>query len=285
VVPDTPRTPRKRLLHWLATEPFIHFVLLGACIFAAYALWGLDRGTELHIRVSQADQERLRTVARQQWGKDPDAVQMRALVDQHIREEVLYREALTLELQRDDVIVRRRLVQKMEYLAQEDATQTSESQLREYFATHSDQYAALEVVDLQMLYFDPARRGASAKQDALLALQKAQSGQSVLGDPFMLGTLLSGQSLPMLERDFGPGFARAVANLPTGLWSGPVESVHGWHLVQVVRQPVSPAVRFEDVRERVASDLTHSVGNAASDAAYARLRARYSIEVQAAVQR
>jgi hypothetical protein len=280
VAPDTLGTPPKRLLRWLATEPFIHFVLLGACIFAAYGLWGSERGAELQIRISQADQQRLRAVARQQLGKEPDTAQMRALVDQHIREEVLYREALALELQRDDIIVRRRLVQKMEYLSQEGAATASESQLRDYFARHSDRYAIPAMADLQMDYFDPARRGAKAKHDAVDALQSAKAGQRLVGDPFMLGTQLSGQTLPMLERDFGPGFAASVAKMPTGDWSGPIESVHGWHLVQVSRRQDSPAVRFEDVRERVASDLTHSTDNPSSDAAYARMRARYTVEIQ-----
>jgi parvulin-like peptidyl-prolyl isomerase len=84
----------------------------------------------------------------------------------------------------------------------------------------------------------------------------------------------------MLERDFGPGFAAYVAKLPTGDWYGPIESVHGWHLVQVSRRQDSPAVRFEDVQERVASDLAHSTDNPSSDAAYARMRARYTVEIQ-----
>jgi len=84
----------------------------------------------------------------------------------------------------------------------------------------------------------------------------------------------------LLQRDFGPGFAASVAKLPTGVWSGPVESTHGWHLVQVSLRADSPAVRFEDVRERVVSDLSHSADNASRDAAYARMRSRYTVEVQ-----
>jgi len=277
---DTARTPYQRLLHWLATEPFLHFVLLGACIFAAYGVWGSNRDALLRITVSQADQERLRAVARQQWNKDPDAAQMRSLVDQHIREEVLYREAMALELQRDDAIVRRRLVQKMAYLLQDDTNAVSEKALQDYFMAHAGQYAAPATVDLQLRTFDPAQRGAAAKADALLALRRARAGKPVVGDPFMLGTLLSGQSPSMLERDFGSGFAQAVADLPVGLWSGPIASVHGWHLVFLAQRAAAPPVRFEDVRTRVANDLVNSAGNAASDAAVARLRARYTVDVQ-----
>ena len=277
---DTPHATYQRLLHWLATEPFLHFVLLGACIFAAYGLWGSDRGATLHITVSQADQERLRAVARQQWNKDPDAAQMQLLIDQHIREEVLYREAMALDLQRDDAIVRRRLVQKMAYLLQDDSSAVNEKVLQDYFTAHAEQYAVPATVDLQLRTFDPAQRGAAAKADALLALRRARAGKPVVGDPFMLGTLLSGQSPSMLERDFGSGFAQAVADLPVGLWSGPIASVHGWHLVFLAQRDAAPPVRFEDVRTRVANDLVNSAGNAASDAAVARLRARYTVDVQ-----
>lgn len=274
------QTSFQRLLHRLATDPFLHFLLLGACIFAAYAQWGASRGVDRQIRVSLADQARLRAVARQQTGHDPDPVQMRALVEQHIREEVLYREALALQLQRDDIIVRRRLVQKMEYLAQEDVLPVSETQLRDFFSKHPDRYATPATVELQMHYFDPARRGAATRHDAVAALQKFHSGQRIIGDPFMLGTRLSGQTLPMLERDFGPGFAHAVAELPAGAWSDPIESVHGWHLVQVARRTPMQAARFEEVRERVASDFNQSRGHTASDTAYARLRGFYTVEVQ-----
>ena len=277
---DTSNTPVRRLLHWLATEPFVHFVLLGACIFVAYGMWGPDRGGPLHIAVSQSDQEGLRAMARQQWGKDPDAAQMRLLIDRHIREEVMYREALALELQRDDAIVRRRLVQKMEYLSQDDTSPAAENVLRNYFTAHYQEYAAAAAADLQLVYFDPGRRGKEARADALLALGRVQANNPVPGDLFMLGSALYGQTASTLERDFGPGFAQALTVLPIGIWSGPIESVHGWHLVRVTHRQAAPVVRFEDVRDRVASDQTRANGQATSDAAYARLRERYTIEVQ-----
>ena len=111
----------KRLVHWLAAEPLLHFLLLGALIFLAYSVSHPQRaGDDRRIEVTAADTARLRALAVQQWGQPPDAQQMRDLVQSFIREEVLVREAVATGLDRDDIIVRRRLAQKMEFLAHEE---------------------------------------------------------------------------------------------------------------------------------------------------------------------
>ncbi len=272
---------RERLVRWLATEPLVHFLLLGALIFIAYDTWGLrNDAARLHITVGPADQQRLRAMARQQWGKEPDAAQMQVLIARHVREEVLYREALAAGLERDDVIVRRRLVQKMEFLAQEDARPADENALRAYFASNASQYSAPETRDLEVAYFSPAVRGASARPDAIKALKNALAGASPQGDNFLLGTILKEQTQAGLERDFGHPFGQAVWQIPVGTWAGPVESAHGWHLVRVLRQAAARPARYEEVRERIASDWAAAAIDPAQDAAYSRLRARYTVDVR-----
>ncbi len=271
---------RTRLWRWLIAEPFVHFVVLGALIFAAYAFWGAAPGSAaLRIEVTQADQERLRALATQQWGKPPDAAQMQALIDNHVREEVLYREALAAGLERDDVIVRRRLAQKMEFLLSAQRPQPSEAQLRDYFSSHSQQFANPAVINFDTVYFNPKPRGNAAQRDAQTALALARKGQAPAGDAFMLGTQFRASSQAQLERDFGADFVRSVWDLPLGQWSGPVPSVHGLHLVRVTARQPAQTPPFEQVRERVLAEWRNAATDPLSQAAYQRLRERYQVHV------
>ncbi|MGI9132800.1 MAG: peptidyl-prolyl cis-trans isomerase, partial [Rhodoferax sp.] len=259
---------------WLR-EPLLHFVLLGALIFAAHALWG-QGAARARIEVTRADQQRLRAQAVQQWGRVPEAAQMAELVEQWVREEVLYREALASGLDQDDMVVRRRLVQKMEFLVPVDLPAPDESALQDYFAAHRAQYAAVATLDLEQVYFAP---GAGAK--ATRALQALRRGQRVAGDNFMLGRTLQGQTRALLARDFGAPWADAVWALPAHRWEGPLQSAHGLHLVRVLDHPGPAPTSLEQVRERVRTDLQNARLAQARDAAYATLRQRYQVVVHA----
>src|SRR6516225_6590729 len=120
-------------LRRLLAEPFLHFVALGALIFAAQAVLQHD---PLRVEVSAADIERLRGLALKQWGHEPDAARMNEMVQDFVREEVLYREAVAQGLERDDVVVRRRLAQKMEFVAQDGLRAPSDDELRAFYAVH-----------------------------------------------------------------------------------------------------------------------------------------------------
>ena len=127
------------VLRRIAREPFVHFVFLGAATFAIHA--ALAPGDERRIDVTRSDIEHLRAASIRQWGRDPGPSQMRVLVNGYVREEVLYREALAEGLDKDDVVIRRRLAQKMEFLAQSSVAEPTEAELRGYFRAHADRYA------------------------------------------------------------------------------------------------------------------------------------------------
>jgi hypothetical protein len=128
---------------WLIHEPFVHIVVLGAFIFVLHAVTGAkDSPTDMHITVTQDDVVRLRAQFTKQWGREPDAAALKETADNFVREEVQYREALARGLDKDDVIVRRRLVQKMEFLASQDVSNPTDAELQAYFDAHVADYAA-----------------------------------------------------------------------------------------------------------------------------------------------
>ena len=178
----------------LLKEPLLHFLLLGAMIFALNS-WRESRRpaarTGARIEVTAAIIERLCAAYERQFGQPPDVNELREQVTAHIREEVLCREALAIGLDRDDTIVRRRLAQKMEFLANDIAiaAQPTDAELREFFTKNSARYAKPGRVSFQHVYFSGEKRGASADpaaREALAALAKGASDETT-GDPFLLG--------------------------------------------------------------------------------------------------
>lgn len=267
-------SPGHRLPAWLAgfiNEPFVHFLVLGALIFAAYALFNPST-VERRIVVSAADVARLRELAVRQWGRAPDARQMNELVQSFVREEVLYRAALAQGLDRDDVIVRRRLAQKMEFLAHEEVRAPIEPELRQYFAANSAHFRQTASADFEQLYFSPDHGDKLAH--ALIALKR---GEAAHGDNFMLAEKLLSQERAAVAGDFGDAFADAVFSMPIGTWLGPIPSSHGIHLLRVAqRKPEAPG-RFEAVRDQVAAEMVNARVAAARDAAYASLLGSYTV--------
>jgi hypothetical protein len=256
----------------------LHFLLLGALIFVVYNLVHPEQGNDAHrIEVKAADLDRLRALAVQQWGQEPDAQQMRDLVQGFIREEVLVREALATGMDQGDIIVRRRLAQKMEFLAHEGVKNPSEVQQRAYLARHAEQFLQESGTDLEQLYFNTAQRGSSARADAQRAREQILQNRHPASDVCMLGRHLQHQSAADLKRDFGADFANAVAQLPEGRWSAPLPSAIGLHLVRVVRANERRLPAFETVQSQVLAQMVNAQVAQARDAAYARLLAGYTV--------
>jgi hypothetical protein len=202
----------KRLLR----EPFAHFLALGTALFALYAWRAKAPAGGSRIEVTAAVVERLRAGWERQFGRVADEETLRDLVAAHVREEVLYREALALGLDRDDTIVRRRMAQKMEFLTDDVAAAagTDEDALRAFFDANAARYARPARTTFRHVYFSTERRGAHAARDAAEALAAVQAGASdaALGDPFLHGDAFTGREPADVEALFGPAFAADVAS-------------------------------------------------------------------------
>lgn len=272
------RNVLRRVLAWCAHEPFVHFVVLGAIIFVAYyAQFTRASGQNDRIEITAADLERLRATSLRQWGKEPDARQMQDLVQSQVREEVLVREALASGLDREDVIVRRRLAQKVEFLAHADVSNPTDADVRQYHAAHAAQYPRPASVDFEHVYFRADRPGTPATQAARQAREALAQGAPVAADNFMLGNTLTAQDRDALVRDFGPTFADAVLQAPERKWSEPLASAQGIHLVRVLRHVPAATLPLEAIRDRVTADMVNARVAAARDASFQRLLARYTV--------
>ena len=216
-----------------------------------------------------------------QWRRPPTGEELGQLVEDFVREEVLYREALALGLDLADLVVRRRLVQKMEVLAFADSAPLGDAGVMGYFLAHREDYRLPERVTFAHVFFSAAARGARAAADARAArtgLRGAGAADAAgVGDPPVAASPVTAATRRQVGDRFGAQFADAVFALQPGTWDGPVPSAHGQHLVLVTEHAAARLPELAEVSGRVAADMDAERRAGAVDAMYARLRARYEV--------
>ncbi len=265
-------------------EPLLHFLGLGVLLFGVQGwIEAARESMDRRIEISGAEVEGLSEMWFRRFGRPPSGAELRDMVADRVREEVLAREAVRFGLDRADVVVRRRLAQKMEFLlADAAAVEPSEQTLQAFFDERAERYEEPARVGLHQVFFSRQRRE-DAEAEALAALRKLRSAGTeaagAWGDPLPLEHRYSELAQPEVVALFGSEFARAVSSLDTGSWQGPIASAYGVHLVFVdERRPARPA-RLAEVRDRVVRDWQYERREEMDRAAYERLRARYEIVV------
>jgi parvulin-like peptidyl-prolyl isomerase len=284
---------------WLR-EPLLQFLLAGLLLFAAYQQLNPRRdapAADARIELTADDLRQIQVAWLAQGRGDLSPEQLRNLAEARVREEIFYREALSLGLDEDDTIVRRRLAQKMEFLFEDVAAlrDPSPAELSAWFEKHAGSFTLPARVTFRHLYFSPDRRGARTRDDAARALAKLAGAPAdapaaaALADPFMFQDYYADRSLEEIARDFGPGFARELFELSPGAWSGPVESGYGWHLVWLDGITPAQAPAFEDVESEVRREWIEDQRAEIRERAFEAMRARYQVvlpkELEAAAAR
>jgi peptidyl-prolyl cis-trans isomerase C len=276
--------PMKRL--W--REPLMHFLLLGAVLFAVshYVPPAREAApSSQQIQLSLDELAQLALFFQSQWRREPTPEEFNRLVESKVQEEILYREALAMGLDKDDTIVKRRMAQKMQFLAEDVAAarEPTTAELKSWYEQNSALFEQPSRVSFRHLYFSPDRRGDRARDDAAKALaqlagqpQDAQLA-GALADPFMFQTYYRDRAPESLAKEFGPQFAQAVAKLPPGSWQGPIASGFGWHLVYVDTLIPGRVPVFEEVEPGVKTAWLGEQKAQAWQKAYADMRAKYTV--------
>ena len=273
------------MLRRILREPLVHFLFLGLGLLVLYGIFRpVEEARDDRIVVSTAQIERLAALWQRQWRRPPTEQELTSLIESHIREEVLYREAQAIGLDRDDTVIRRRLAQKIEFLAQDLALQGTppEAELRSFFEENADKFSQPGRLSFTHVYANRDRRGADTESDAKQILEALRAGAdpSQQGDRFMLQGHYALLSRDEIARELGTGFATSVFELPVGDWQGPVESGYGIHLVRVEEREEGYLPEFETVRDRVETEYTSVKRRETNEAFYAKLREGYEIVIE-----
>jgi hypothetical protein len=269
------------LIRRLLREPLVHFLLLGALLFAAYG-WLNQRGfgARDEILVSRQQVEGLVMQFERVWQRRPTAEERQSLIDNWVRDEVFYREALAMGLEQDDPVVRRRMSQKVQFIVDSGTPAApTEAELQRFLDEHADRYRHEPAYALRQVYFDPARHHDKTSETLAAARGALEAGKDVAGDSTMLPAELDGNATDV-ARSFGEEFERELRKLPVGSWQGPVRSGFGLHLVRIDERRDGRPAELSEVRAEVERDLTHARAQAASDAYYERLRSKYVVRIE-----
>lgn len=267
------------VLKRIAREPLTHFLVIGALLFGALQL--LRSAERPTVRLDEQELNQLVTYWQLQSGRAPTKPELQAILKDRIDEELLAAEARRLGLDKDDLIIRRRLAQKMAF-ASEDVgaiAEPDEATLRAFYERTRAQYATPAHIALRQLFFTGDRGAEAARTAAAQALGRARRGEAVAGDPFLLPLTYADASLDDLVRDYGPAYAKAVQVAPIGVWIGPVASAYGMHLVRVESRRGADVAPFDQVRGEV-RDAWIAERRAANNAAFLQgLHRRYRVVV------
>jgi hypothetical protein len=275
------------LKRWLR-EPLLHFLLIGVLLFGIYAYTNRGRiGIESPRQIVLSLDE-LRTMTayfESQWHRPPTPQEFQAMVEDKIKQEVLYREGLAMGLDKDDTIVKRRMAQKVQFLAEDVATahEPSTAELKAWFEKNSSKFALPSRYSFRHIYFSPDKRGRNARNDAADVLAKitGQPEDSPLipsaADRFMFQDYYGDRTPSAIAKEFGPQFAVALEKVKPGSWQGPIESGFGWHLVFVDTVIPGRIPAFEEVESEVKTAWLGEQKAQAWQKAYQTMRAKYTV--------
>jgi parvulin-like peptidyl-prolyl isomerase len=266
-------------------DPLVHFLLIGASLFALSAWRGeWIRGGRERIVISAGQVAQVRDAAEVLKGRAPTDEEVAALIEPTIRDEVLYREALALKLDVNDDEVRRRLVDKMNYLTQDtaDPAPSSDTELRKFYDETPARFEMPELATFDQVFFSPAERGDSVEAVAKAGIAALRAGQSPdeVGDRTPLRGAYENAPRDQVDVLFGDAIAEALFALPPGDWTGPFKSDFGLHVVRLHARTARRLPPFDEIRDQVAAEFAAERRRARNEAEYRRMRAHYDVVIE-----
>lgn len=272
-------------MHWLTKllrEPLMHFSVVGLVLFGAYA--AMNETTEPQPNKIIVEPKRVAQLKQQfesVWRVPPTEEQTQALIDGFVREEIYYREALALGLDRDDAVIRRRMRQKMEFLTDAGGAllDPDTEELQAYYDTNKATYQRPARVAFDQLFLghDADAESVNATMSALET--NPAEDWALLGELSLLPPSMRLSSADAVERVFGRDFYSRIENAPLDSWSGPVQSTFGVHLVRVTDKTEAKSPPLSEVEAEVLRDWTQAKSNEARESFYQALLERYSVEI------
>jgi len=273
----------------LFKEPLIQFLLIGACIYGAYALFGAPEEGDADSIV-RVDANRIRGFAAQwkaRWNRPPTREELDGIINAYVREDILYRQAVIMGLDKDDTVTRRRMAQRLEFLTNDlvRLAEPAEGELEKYLQDNITQFQSPDQITFIQVFFDPDQRDETTLDDAAKVLAELRAAgvpdptTLEAGDSLMLQSYYQSVSELEVRKQLGSGFASAVMELELGTWHGPVLSGYGVHLVYVFERLEPPPPALADVEPLVLEVWQAEQIESFNEKFYEGLKSRYEIVI------
>ena len=273
----------------IGREPLFHFLLIGVAIYAFYGMFG-DEGATDNPRIVTVTAGEIQSLADQWervWSRAPTDRELAGVIKNHVRIQVLYREAIAMGLDKGDTVVERRMAQKLELLAESLITpsEPSDELLKEWYVANEDRYRSPDLYTITHIFFDPGKRedrtvaAARTILEELNAMSVLPLDYSEYGDRLMLQSVFVARSQRELDTQFGSGFAAQITEFEPGIWHGPVSSGYGMHLVLVNGVATAPQPVYDEIKERLKRDWMSEQVTELSERFIDGLISRYEIVI------
>ena len=273
----------RTLKQWLK-EPLLHFILIGAGLFGLYGLVNPEamQGRDTII-VGQDRIGLLKTRFERTWSRSPSNEELNALIDNFVIEEIFYRQALSMGLDVNDVVIRRRLRQKMELLmdASRDVLMPGDDELVAYMMDHRRQFERPDAFNFEQIFLSTDVSQASLKQRIQNIEQQLSEGGRVQGSLSMLPRQFEQATVMQIDRLFGQGFAEQIENLPLNQWRGPLRSGMGLHFVRVSQYTPAVLPDLAEIRTHVVREWQNAKSAQLKTVMLERLKDGYTIIIEA----
>jgi len=282
----------KQLVKKLIREPLVHFLLIGAGLFLLFG-WRVNPASlpsgqsgpqSTKIVITQGDIDQLIAMFGKTWLRLPTEEEVKGLVENFVRDEIYYREALNIGLDREDALIRRKLRQKMEFILEDITAQVepTDEELEAFMERHQEAYLVDPKIAFRQVYINADKRGTNGETEARQILADLNGGAdpALVGDPILLDSKIRLSPLWDIRKQFGEEFSRSLFEMKEGKWEGPVRSGYGLHLVFVRERVGGRMPKLNEVREMVKSDWLAERQKDLKDAAYAKIRERYTVEIE-----
>jgi hypothetical protein len=268
----------------LLAEPMLHFLVIGIALFAAYQWMApVDSGGR-RVVITQGVVDDLVTQHVAARGREPSSTELNHLIDSYVREEILYREGAKLGLDRDDIVVKRRVRQKIELIAEEDASTgaPTDADLSRYLVANQARFVQPAIVTFEQVFIGESTSGPGVVHAAAVTREALRKGADPeeLGRPTLLPHRMTRTPADLVARDFGASFAAAVEKVPVGEWVGPIDSSFGAHYVRVSDRTPAVAPQLAAVRDHVVREWENERRQRARNDAYAKMRGEYTVSIE-----
>lgn len=271
---------RKKLIR-IIREPVFLFFTLGFLLFFVYTQTSnYYRNKNKTILINPEQIGLLQETFKKTWNRDPSDEEMEALIDNYIMDEIFFKEARAMGLDKSDPAIKRRLRQLIEMMVDEmTVVYPSEDQLNRYLQENQDKFRLDPTISLRQVYFQYDN-----KNDAIDIMQKLNNGVKVnenkMGTVSMLQEVFKDETYRNIERVFGREFADAVFKLETKSWQGPVESAYGWHIVYISKITQGYVPELKEIWDQVEREWTLERKNELKEIQYSNLKEKYNIRFE-----
>ena len=269
----------------LLAEPIVHFLLIGVALFGAYRWMAPADSDGRRIVITQGVVNDLVTQHVAARGRVPSSAELNHLIESYVRDEILYREGVRLGLDRDDLVVKRRVRQKIELITEEDASARvpTEADLSSYLAANRARFLQPAILTFEQVFLGQSTSQPGVVQAVAVTHRALRNGSdpAELGTPTLLPHRMTHSPADLVARDFGAAFAAALEKVPVGEWTGPIDSSFGAHYVRVSDRTPARAPQLATVRAHVVREWENERRLRARTDAYARMRGEYEVSVEA----